>query len=339
MIPRPFPACLKAFLAGLLLAALLPSLALAASLKHNHQAINSISRAYGFVVGQSIALNVIENAHPALAGDVLSARLAFNSAFPDAEDKLEAELAAVFGADRFALMRNETASMLTEVMTRERWSVEQARAFIAGMKRRAQGEGVEQDILEYLLAAVYAAEPSAEFANGFRQRFRSDGSGKAQGLKLRLQLPVSWAGADGDRPHIVRKWTSEGGNGNATILLDIRDAQGFAPTRADVERFVASGGARELAGDDGELLDASVVTLETLPGVSAELRTPLGRADLNMVSWVQVYRLYFRGKALSLVCMNLGAEGEAVMVEQAFRRIQPLCRQVVNSLVLEQLYE
>ncbi len=180
---------------------------------------------------------------------------------------------------------------------------------------------------------------SAEFANGFRQRYRSDGSGKAQGLRLRMQLPRSWSGSDGGRPHLVRKWTSEGGAGNAAILLDIRDAQGFSPSAADIDAFVARGGARELAGDDGEVVDASAFALDNLPGVSAVLRTPPQRNGPRFVSWAQVYRIYFRGKALSLVCMNVGSEGESAQVEQGFRRLQPLCRQVVHSLMLEQLYE
>lgn len=339
MTPRLFHTGLKAFFLGLLLASLLPSLSQAAALNHSHQAIKSISRAYGFVVGQSIALKVIEQAHPGLAAEARAARAAFESGFPGAEGKLEAELAAVFGDKSFAVMRAETFSLLTDVMQREHWSEEQGRNFIAGLKSRAQGEGIEQDILDYLLAVVYAAEPASEFSDGFRQRYRTDGSGNAQGLRLRLQLPRSWAGAEGERPHIVRKWTSEGGNGHAVILLEIRDAQGFAPTRAEIARFIASGGAQELAADGGEVVDAAAFTLETLPGVSAVLRVPLERAGVRMLSWAQVYRIHFRGKALSLTCMQAGAEGEAELVEQRFRRIQPLCRQVANSLVLEQLYE
>ncbi len=339
MTPRLFDTGLKAFLSGLLLAWLLPACAQAAALNHSHEAIKSISRAYGFVVGQSIALKVIEQAHPGLAAEAMAARSAFEAGFPGAEGKLEAELAAVFGDKNFAAMRADTFRLLTDVMQKEHWSAEQGRDFIAGYKSRAKGEGIEQDILAYLLAVVYADEPVNEFSDGFRQRYRSDGSGKAQGLLLRLQLPRSWSCADGERAHIVRKWTSEGGNGPATILLDVRDAQGVSPTRVEIERFLAAGGARELAVEGGEVTDASLFKLETQPGFSAVVRSPLERAGARMDSWAQVYRIYFRGKAVSLMCMNLGAEAEAAQVEQHFRRLQPLCRQVADSLVLEQLYE
>lgn len=339
MIPARFLPGLRACCLGLLLALLLPAAVQAAALNHSREAVRSVSRAYGFVVGQSIVLDLIEEAHPQLEPEALAARAAFDAVFPEAEEKLEAELAAVFGEKSFAAMREETLDLMSRVLQKQQLSVEQARDYIAGVKRRAQGEDMEQDVLDYLLAATYADRPSAEFADGFRQRYRSDGSGKAQGLRLRLQLPRSWAGADGERPHIVRKWTSEGGNGPATILLDVRDAQGVSPTRVEIERFLAAGGARELAVEGGEVTDASLFTLETQPGFSAVVRSPLERAGARMVSWAQVYRIYFRGKALSLMCMNLGAEAEAAQVEQRFRRLQPLCRQVADSLVLEQLYE
>ncbi len=339
MIPRPFLACLKACFCALLLAALLPSLVQAASLNPTRQSILGISRAYGFVLGQTIALDLLETAHPGLAGQARSAREAFKVAFPDAEARLEAELASVFGAKRFGEMRAETIDLMGDVLSKQEVSEVQARDFIDKVRRRAHGEGFEPDVLEYLLAAVYAADPSAEFIAGFRQRFRTDGSGKAQGLRLRLQLPRSWAGAEAERPHIVQKWISEAGSGNATILLDVRDSQDFAPTRAEIEAFVSNGGVRELAVEGGVVVDASTFTLESLPGLSVVMHAPMERLGVRMASWMQMYRIYFRGKTLSLMCMNLGAEEDAVRVEQGFRRLQPLCRQVANSLVLEQLYE
>lgn len=340
------PPSLRAGLMRLAFAFVLPLLLLsaasasqAASLSHNRPALKSIARAYGFVSGQSLSLDLIAEAHPDLSAQVMRARLAFDSAFPDVEDRLEGELRAAFGDQGFAQLRRDMFDKLIDLLQKQPMTDAQAREFLAEVQRRAHGEDIDGEVLDYLLAATYAGDPAAEFADGFRQRFRTDGSGKARGLKLRLQLPRSWKAADGERPHIVRKWTSEGGNGTSILMLDIRDAAGYAPSKADIEQFIAGGGVRELAPQGGEVVEASAFTLETLPGYAAVLRTSAERAGLRMVSWMQMFQVFFRGKAVGVMCTSVGLTTEAAKVEQDFRRIQPLCRQVANSLVLEQLYE
>lgn len=321
------------------LPALLPMTAAAASLNPSRPAVIAISRAYGFVAGQGIALDMIADAHPKLAPQVAAARETFDAAFPDVERKLEVELKGIFGPAAFLQFRNDMLDAVIDAQTKSPRSVEEAESYLAEVQRRARGEGLDQEVLDYLLAVQYAADPAAEFADGFRQRFRSDGSGKAQGIRLRLQLPRSWAAKEGELGNIVQKWTSEGGNGNAMILLGVQDARGFNPTKDDIARFIAQGGTRELAIGGNEIVDASPYTLETLAGFSALLRSATGPEQQRVLSWTQMYQVFFRGKAVSVMCVAIGREQDGNAVDQRLRSIQPLCRQVASSLVIEQLYD
>ncbi len=323
-------------LAGL---TLVPAQANAATLNHTRPAILSISRAYGFVAGQGIALDTIADAYPELMPQLAAAREAFDAAFPDVENRLETELRAIFGPKAFVQFRNDMLEAVIDAQMKQPKSIEEARSFLAEVHRRARGDGIDQDVLDYMLATQYAGEPAAEFADGFRQRYRSDGSGKAQGVKLRLQLPRSWSGKEGELGHVLQKWTSEGGNGHAMILLGVQDAKGFNPSKDEIARFIAQGGARELAIDGNEVIDASPYSLETLPGFSALLRSTTGAGEQRMLSWTQMYQVFFRGKAVSVMCMAVGQEPDALEVNEQFRRIQPLCRQVAGSLVMEQIYD
>lgn len=317
-----------------------PALAQPAALNPTPAAINAIARAFGFVTGQGVALDMLAESHPQLAAQVTGAREAFEASFPDVEDKLAAELRAAFGTASFTKFRRDVLDRVIDSQMKQPKSAEQALAFVAEVQRRAQGEGVDQEILDYLLSATYAGEPAAEFADGFRQRFRTDGSGKAQGLRLRLQLPRSWAGRDSELAGVVRRWVSEGGNGNAAIQLEIRDARGFSPTKADIARFIAQGGVRELVIDGSEVVDASAYSLETLPGFSALLRSTAAQATGQpTVSWTQMYQVFFRGKAISVMCTAVGKPGDPVSADQGIRRIQPLCRQVAAGMMVEQLYD
>ncbi len=327
-------------MAALTLCLLLPALAQSASLNPTPAAINAIARAFGFVTGQGVALDMLAEAHPQLAAQVAGARESFEASFPDVEDKLANELRAAFGTASFTKFRRDVLDRVIDLQIKQPKSAEQALAFLAEVQRRSQGEGVDPEILDYLLAATYAGEPAAEFADGFRQRFRTDGSGKAQGLRLRMQLPRSWAGRDSERPGVVRRWVSEGGNGNATIQLDIRDARGFRPSKDDIARFIAQGGVRELVIDGGEVVDASAYSLETLPGFSALLRSSTEQTPgQQSLSWTQMYQVFFRGQAISVMCTATGRPGDPASADQGLRRIQSLCRQVASSLMVEQLYD
>lgn len=333
------PAGLRALVLALLLPLLLPAEALAGALNHTRPAVKSIARAYGFVSGQGIALDLITENHPQLASQVLAAREAFDSAFPGVEDKLDNELREIFGAPGFLRFRRDMLDAVLDAQMKEPKSLEQAQSFLAEVERRARGETLDKDVLDYLLAAAYAAEPAAEFTDGFRQRFRADGSGKAQGIRLRLQVPRSWAATDSALPHVLQQWTSEGGNGDATIMLGVRDTRGFQPSGEDIARFIAQGGIRELAIEGADVVDATAYSLETLPGYSAVLRSLTSRDGRQSVAWIQMYQIFFRGKSVSLMCQVSGKNSETVQVEQGLRHIQSLCRQVVSSLVMEQLYD
>jgi hypothetical protein len=50
------------------------------------------------------------------------------------------------------------------------------------------------------------------------------------------------------------------------------------------------------------------------------------------------YQLFFRGKAVGVMCMAGATEREPQKADAAASLIKPLCQQVVNSLVLEQAY-
>ncbi len=229
MNPRSCFAVLKAIALALPLSLL--SLSPAAALNLTPAALKSIARTYGFVSGQAVALDLIADTHPQLAPQIAAARESFDTAFPAIEDKLEAELRTALGGPTFMKFRRDMLDSVIDAQMKQPKSAEQALGFLADVQRRARGEGVDKDILDYLLATSYAAEPAAEFGEGFRQRFRTDGRGHAQGVRVRLQVPRSWSATDGAASGVVQTWTSEGGNGTAAIVLDIRDARGLNPPK------------------------------------------------------------------------------------------------------------
>ena len=65
---------------------------------------------------------------------------------------------------------------------------------------------------------------------------------------------------------------------------------------------------------------------------------PQERAGVKFYQDVLMYQIFFRGKAVGLQCIAGGPEDEKPTINEAFKRIRPLCQQVLNSLVLPQAY-
>jgi hypothetical protein len=265
------------------------------------------------------------------------ARAQFDSTFPNIKTKLETQLKNAMGEKLFQEMATNLLTKLRETLGRQQITKEIAANFLEQVKGRSKGV-IESPVLEYLLAVKYTANPVGEFADGYRQRYQTDGAGKSQGIKLNLQLPRSWAAKEGERPHIVKKWVSENGSGLEIFLLDIRDGQGRNPTKKEIEEFVRSGEVKETVPEGSTYVASGNFTLEMQTGYWVQMTMPIERAEMKSYQEVLMYQFFFRGKAVGLMCQAGGPESEKPKVNEAFNRIRPLCQQVLNSLVLTQAY-
>ena len=307
------------------------------AINFNPTSVKGVAQAYGFVLGQEFALSRIAKEFPELSGGVELARAQFGSTFPGIKTKLETQLKNAMGEKLFQETATNLRTKLRETLGRQQITREIAANFLEQVKGRSKGE-IESPVLEYLLAVKYTANPVGEFADGYRQRYQTDGAGKSQGIKLNLQLPRSWAAKEGERPHIVKKWESENGTGLEMILLDIRDGQGDSPTKKEIEEFVRSGEVKEIVPEGSTYVASGNFTLEMRTGYWVQMAMPIERAEMKFYQVALMYQFFFRGKAVGLMCQAGGPETEKHKVNEAFKRIRPLCQQVLNSLVLTQAY-
>lgn len=309
-----------------------------ADLNYNPVAIKALSKAYGFILGQDYQLSRIERAYPGARVEVEMARMAFGVGFPNIRIKIERELSSALGEAGLRQLRIETQRKLIDLLSQQPLHPETVKQFLDQVQARAKGNGVEPDVLNYLLAVKYADNNVGEFTDGFRQRYWTDGSGKSQGLRFHLQLPRSWLGKEGERPHVVQKWTSEGGTGLANIMLLVQDTGGETPNRTEVDQFVRSGEIRAIVPEGGTYIDGGAFSMEKSAGYWLEMATPGERVGGRMYLRGYMYLLFFQGKAISLQCMAGGADNEETKVSNASAKLKSLCQQVMNSVVLDQAY-
>lgn len=303
----------------------------------NQTTIKGISQAYGYVLGQEYSLARVATEFPDMTVNVELARSQFGSTFPNIKQKLESQLKEIFGQKGFEELAFTMQAKLQGTLSKQKITREIAAQFFDQVKGRSKGE-IDSPVLEYLLYVNYMANPVSEFADGFRQRFQTDGTGKAQSIKLKLQLPRSWTAKAGERPHIVQKWTSLNGTGLEMIHLDIRDGEGYAPTKKEMEDFVKSGEVKEVIAEGATYVASGNFSLEKQNGYWVQMITPVERVGIKFYQEAVMYQLFFRGKAIGITCTVGGPDEERAKTSEAFKRLRPLCQQVVNSLVLLQAY-
>jgi hypothetical protein len=318
-----------------LLLVALPTLAFSANF--NTTAVKGTAQAYGFVLGQEYSLARVAREFPDMAVSVELARAQFGSSFPNIKQKLESQLKEKFGEKGFEELASTMQTKLQGTLSKQKITREIAAQFFDQVKGRSKGE-IDSPVLEYMLYVNYMANPAGEFSDGFRQRFQTDGTGKAQSIKLKLQLPRSWTAKEGERPHIVQKWTSLNGAGLEMIHLDIRDGEGYAPTKKEMEYFVKSGEVKEVIAEGATYVASGNFSLEKQNGYWVQMIAPIERAGIKFYQEAVLYQFFFRGKAIGISCTAGGPDEEKEKTSEAFKRIRPLCQQVVNSLVLLQAY-
>lgn len=312
-----------------------PCMAIAANF--SSVTINGISKAYGYVLGQDYALTQIEKEYPDLAVNVILARAQFGATFPGSRIKLELRLKEIWGEKAFKALADTMQAKVVEMGSHQKVTRASAIDFLGQVEARSKG-AIHSPVLEYLLATEYQNNSLREFVEGFRQRFQTDGSGKSQGIKVNLQLPKSWTAKDGERPHIVQKWVSINSDYTELIQLIVMDAEGYNPTKQETLQFVADGEAKTVIPAGATYVASGNVSLEKQTGYWVEMTMPVERAGFTMYQELLMYQMFFHGKGIAILCSTGGQIDQQAKVGEAFKRMKPLCQQVLNTLVLPQAY-
>nr|MBA2583823.1 hypothetical protein [Bacteroidota bacterium] len=109
---------------------------------------------------------------------------------------------------------------------------------------------------------LFAQETPATFWNN-RCDFKTDGTGKAMGLKIKLSVPCDWKQADGERPHIVKKFLYNSGVTSAISTLTIRKMPG-SPTKSEIAEMFTQKGLKELTEDLGTFISGRKLKVDGL---------------------------------------------------------------------------
>jgi hypothetical protein len=297
--------------------------------------VNDVARAYGFMVGQNLALDRIEREFPQLQQEVRLTRARFSTKFGNIEAALGSTLQS-FAKDKFSAMDVELRSKIAENTRGQLTRLADAQAILKTVHERLDGK-IPDEYLKPMLIVKYQGNQEREFADGWRQVFTTSGEGKARGMKIHIELPKSFGSKESPRPHIVRNWTSENGTGLQTIMLDVREV-GETVRDEDVDDALAKEVGADVAGSAGELIESGRFRHETYPGVWFNLIREEERATIKIKLGMLYFMIFAGDKAVSVGCTSGSDVRSNVDPKKAISDLKPLCLQVLNTLVLPGAY-
>lgn len=91
--------------------------------------------------------------------------------------------------------------------------------------------------------------------------FKTDGTGKSLGLKIKLSVPCAWNQADGDRPHVVKKFSYNAAGNSAISTLTVNKMPAI-PSKAEIDELFTQQGLKELCADYGTFISGRKLKID-----------------------------------------------------------------------------
>jgi len=297
----------------------------------------AVSTVFGFCLGQEVSIRALKNGnedlHYLAAGHVLG----FHAASGFVCKTAEKELREILPPQQYQADLEKIIEMLplseTDILPRDK-----AEGFVADLETRADIKNLLPIYRSPMLYVRYAGMPDREFADGFVTDYNIKSEPKALGLDLQLTLPMSWYAEPGDRPHIVQRWKNVAPEGFNMILVIVQNL-GEDIVEAEIDWLVEGQRGDELAPSPSwQVTEIAKTYIETIPTIAYETRGSQERAGIELFLAAHSYLLTYNGIAISLQCQSGDEVSKVASVEERFKRIQFLCQQVANSMVLMDRY-
>jgi hypothetical protein len=302
--------------------------------------VRDIGQTYGFCLGQSLALDAIGKKFPEISQQARIGKLQFDASFGASITNMEAFMAR--RDDEWAKAKSELRDKIATTIASQTLTPDSAKKFVETVAKRAKGE-IPSPVIETLLTfhPSYISKPASEFADGYKARFTSDGSGKAKGVRFHLDYPKSWSSADGDRPNIVRKFRSQNGRGFEMITVSVMPL--FPPgqklTDKEVEEmfaeFATPKGLKEMLPDGASFVAGGPIRLDGRPGIFQKYYHKWQQLDLTLSSRTVTYTGYYQTSMIQIQCMVTSEAKDEQNQKQRFDKLEPLFKLVANSFVIE----
>jgi hypothetical protein len=183
------------------------------------------------------------------------------------------------------------------------------------------------------------------FVGGKKARFSTADHPKARGLDIQVDIPNNWKKKEGERPHIIQKFSSAGGDGIAKVAtLSITpipsQMKGFTDKEIADTLFDPKLAAETLP-ENSKLVTASPTKYDGEPGILLYYVTQMSSVGANFASLVVSHRFLHKRATVdfTIAYSVLITSAQRSLTQQEGEAFLGLAIQMGNSIILAQKYK
>ena len=291
----------------------------------------------GFYEGQRLSVEAAMKKFPGLRGHLALANMHFDEAFLPSIRELERLMET---ADDPEWKKTRQQIFEASDIDPNKINRDDAEKMIGIVESRAEGE-IPPPIIDILLEyhPAYRKSPAAEYLDGFKQEYISDGTGKAIGLKIAIEYPMSWSNKPGRRPHIVQLFQSADKQAMVLITVEKLTWKARIYGQEQLLKHLTSKKCVETELPDAVFLTNGSATVagrsSTMCDHRARREVPKGHINMKF----RTYYFIFEKRLVSAQFAIGGFELPDDLIDKRFAKYEPLFDQIVVSIDIYNRYE
>lgn len=308
----------------------------------NQNLMMDMSRTYGYYIGQTHVLDLIEKKYPNLKNDVFLAKNEFDLKYLKSIKEIEQSFLKIMTKKQWDEYKVNLKNKIKEQLKYDYITQQESSNFIQEVKTRATGN-IESPVIETLLMfnPTYQKNPISEFSDNFFQKYNSKDNPKAKGVDFTVKAPKSWKSEEANRPNIVRKFGSNNG-----YIVEDKFMENIMLMVFDLPIEVNSLTPQDITDVCNDIPENSILReckkteLENLPVVIQRIKMNLSRLENSITIEVIQYNIYFKNK-LVMIQGQVGTMNDKISEKtllERFEKFKPVFSYVANSLVINDLY-
>jgi hypothetical protein len=271
--------------------------------------------------------------------DILRTTNSFNSTFGRSREGMKKYLIEYLGQDEFINYEVQLNNELKKMFGSQMFTKENATNYILEVEGRAKGN-IVSPVLETILSFQFSDSPQDEFILGFTSTFKTKAHAKAKNTDWQIKVPMSWKAEEADRPNIIKKFTSDYGAGNQSIMLMVKELplpKQQLPTKKELNDIFNEKEMKKMIPDGGKYISFTKMTLDGNIGGMVEYLMKIDRLDTKIqIRMVQF--MFFRNNMMYVLQGTVGSENMDRDLSFEMKKYLPLYRLVANSIVVNDQY-
>jgi hypothetical protein len=312
--------------------------AVSAQRKYSEKEMSEMMGAYGFYLGQLTSANSLIKVHPSLSPAADKALNKWNLNYLSSIENITTELTAIYG-NKFVEFKKQMKAKMSET-DYSSVSIDDAKFAIQSIQDRANGN-IPSPIIETLLSynPIYQKNPDKEMINGFVKEYFTKESIKSKGVNIKLKYPKSWLAENGNRPHVIQKFTSNYGHGSTLALIMLTKPK-EPLSQTDIDILLSEEGMKSQIPENSKIISVNPnLTMDNFPAASITFYHVQSQMNLKFGMMTTFYIIYYKGCQISLMLTASSEQDNFDEAKNKYLTNKKLFWRIANNLTILSQYE